>query len=95
METTATKSIIAEEILSKKGNRVWRVKVEGSKSKENTAYCKTALAAIKFCYILKKRTSCPISPISMDYLMYRNMKDKERNANLATATAEAETEATE
>lgn len=56
MENSTAKSIIAELIVSEKGNMVWRVKVDGSRSKKDIGYCKTALAAIRCCYMLQKRT---------------------------------------
>jgi len=57
----AKKSIFAELITSDKGNKVWKVFVLGSKNKEDMGFCKTAVAALKFAYILKARTGCRIS----------------------------------
>lgn len=61
MEKSTEKSIIAELVVSEKGNMVWRVKVDGSRSKKEVSYCKTALAAIRCCYMLRKKTGNPIS----------------------------------
>ena len=59
MEKSTEKSIIAELVVSEKGNMVWRVKVDGSRSKKEVSYCKTALAAIRCCYMLRKKTGNP------------------------------------
>lgn len=63
------KSIIAE-FLNIKGNKVWRVKVSGSKDKEKCGYCKSALSAIRLCYVFKARHKMPIDSQSMDLLLY-------------------------
>lgn len=76
MENQTMKSIIAELIVSEKGNMVWRVKVEGSRSKKDISYCKTALAAIRCCYMLRKRTGNPISENVMKRLRSEHYSSK-------------------
>lgn len=76
MENQTMKSIIAELIVSEKGNMVWRVKVDGSRSKKDISYCKTALAAIRCCYMLRKRTGNPISENVMKRLRSEHYSSK-------------------
>lgn len=76
MENQTVKSIIAELIVSEKGNMVWRVKVDGSRSKKETSYCKTALAAIRCCYMLRKRTGNSISEKVMKRLRSEHYSSK-------------------
>ena len=64
------KLIIAEEITSDKGNKIWRVKVSGSRSKKETAFCKTPLAALRFCYLLKSKTGVQFAPDVIDFLCF-------------------------
>ena len=68
MENQAIQFIIAELVVSEKGNYVWRVKLDGSRSKKEVSYCKSALAAIRCCYMLRKRTGHPISRNAMSRL---------------------------
>lgn len=72
------KTIIAE-FLKIKGNNVWRVKVQGSTDKKKVGYCKTALSAIRLCYIFKARHNMPINSQSMDLLLYVNNLTKTQN----------------
>ena len=65
------KTIIAE-FLKVKDQNVWRVKVKGSTDKKKVGYCKTALAAVRLCYVFKARHSLPIDSQSMDLLLYVN-----------------------
>ncbi len=76
MEKSTVKPIIAELVVSEKGNMVWRVKVEGSRSKKDTIFCKTALAAIRCCYLLRKRTEHPISHNVMKRLLAEKLSEK-------------------
>lgn len=76
MENPTVKSIIAELVVSEKGNMVWRVKVEGSRSKKDVSYCKTALAAIRCCYMFRKRTGNPISEKVMKRLRFEHYSSK-------------------
>ncbi len=69
------KTIVAE-FLNIKGNKVWRVKVEGTADKKKIGYCKTALSAIRLCYIFKSRHNVPINSHSMDLLLYVNSLTK-------------------
>lgn len=69
------KTIVAE-FLNIKGNKVWRVKIQGSKDKQKCGYCKTALSAIRLCYIFKSRHNLPINPQSMELLIYVNSLTK-------------------
>lgn len=77
MEKSTEKSIIAELVVSEKGNMVWRVKVDGSRSKKEVSYCKTALAAIRCCYMLQKRTGHPLQENVMKHL--RSLHKREKN----------------
>lgn len=65
------KTIVAE-FMKIKGNNVWRVKVDGSTDKKKVGYCKTALSAIRLCYIFKSRHNVPINSRCMDLLLYVN-----------------------
>lgn len=65
------KTIIAE-FMNIKGNKVWKVKVNGSKDKEKCGFCKSALSAIRLCYVFKNRHGLPIDSKSMDLLLYVN-----------------------
>lgn len=65
------KTIIAE-FLKIKGNNVWRVKVSGSTDKKKCGYCKSALSAIRLCYVFRSRFDTPINSQSMDLLIYVN-----------------------
>ena len=69
------KTIMAE-FLNIKGNKVWRVMVQGSKDKAKRGYCKSALSAIRLCYIFKSRHNLPINSQSMDLLLYVNSLTK-------------------
>ena len=65
------KTIVAE-FLNIKGNKVWKVMVQGTKDKQKIGYCKSALSAIRLCYIFKARHNLKINPQSMELLLYVN-----------------------
>lgn len=89
METQNNKkSIIAEMTISEKGNKVWRVKVLGSRSKKEVGYCKTPLSAIRFAYILKKQTGATIDSDCMDFLVFLNTRDKNKAEDKAAESVE-------
>lgn len=69
------KTIIAE-FMNIKGNKVWKVSVQGTTDKKKVGYCKTALSAIRLCYIFKTRHNVPINSRSMDLLLYVNSLSK-------------------
>ncbi len=77
MENSTAKAIIAELVVSKNGNMIWRVKVDGTRSKKEIGYCKTALAAIRCCYMLQKRTGHPLQENVMKHL--RSLHKREKN----------------
>lgn len=68
METKTEKIIIAENVISEKGNYIWKVSVAGSRSKKNVIYCVRALKAIRACYLLQARTGAKISHTCMQRL---------------------------
>lgn len=86
------KTIIAE-FVNIKGNNMWRVMVKGSKDKQKRGYCKTALSAIKFSYLLKKKFDTPIDSQCMNLLLYVNSYEKVALDLLASMSPEKKQEA--
>lgn len=78
METKKTKTITAEATNSPKGNRVWKVYVQGSRSKKNASYCTSAKKAMRFAFILKQRTGLYITKEALAFLMEEHAKTKEQ-----------------
>lgn len=72
METN--KTIIAENVISEKGNYVWKVSIAGSRSKKNIVYCITPLKAIRACYFLSKQTGADISEVCLRRLRTENTR---------------------
>ena len=62
-------SIVAEMVQSNKSeNNVWFVHVTGCDNPELQGYCKHAIKAMQFCFVLKARTQYPIEDSTMEQL---------------------------
>ena len=62
-------SIVAEMVQSNKSeNKVWFVHVTGCDDPELQGYCKHAIKALQFCFVLKARTQYPIEDSTMEQL---------------------------
>ena len=62
-------SIVAEMVQSNKSNNnVWFVHVTGCDNPELQGYCKHAIKAMQFCFILKARTQFPIEDNTLEQL---------------------------
>ena len=62
-------SIVAEMVQSnKRNNNVWFVHVTGCDNPELQGYCKHAIKAMQFCFILKARTQFPIEDSTLEQL---------------------------
>jgi len=90
MKKLNQKVIIAQMARSEKGNLVWHVQVQGSKAKKKNGYCKTALAAIRFAYMLKAQTGAAISTNCIERLVYAHNLTKQQTAEQAAQVAVAQ-----
>jgi hypothetical protein len=75
--------IVSVEKSNKSENNVWAVAITGEEQKQ--AYCKSARMAMRFAYLLKKRTGLYIEDLSMKLLSEEIARQK-----AAKAAAEAE-----
>lgn len=82
--------IVAEMVQSNQSdNQVWFVHVTGSDSPEHQGYCKSAIKAMRFAFVLKQRAQCRIADESLQQLMLIHSLTK------AAAVEGAETEPAE
>ena len=75
--------IVSVEKSNKSENNVWAVAITGEEQKQ--AYCKSANKAMRFAFLLKKRTGLYIEDLSMNLLSQEIARQK-----AAKAAAEAE-----
>ncbi len=83
------KNIIISVVKSNKSeNNVWAVSITGEEQKQ--AYCKSAYKAMRFAFLLKKRTGCYIEELSL-----KSLSSEIARRKAAKAAAEAEKAAAE
>ena len=66
---------------TRENNKIWSVGIEGEEQPQ--AFCKSAYKAMRFCFLLKKRTEG--ASISEDCLILLSAEIKEEKAALANA----------
>ena len=78
----ANNSIIISCVQSNKSeNNVWMVCIQGTKSGRN--YCRNAYTAMKYAFILKQRTGCPISDNCLTRLSHEIKLKKAQKIQMA------------
>lgn len=69
------KSIIIENVKSNQSNAmVWRVSIP--KRRKPTGFCKNAVSAMKYAFLLKAKTGLPISDSCLQRVMFEISKKK-------------------
>ena len=76
METRVITAAVAK--TTRENNKIWSVAIEGE---QPAAFCKSAYKAMRFCFLLKKRTEN--SSISEDCLVLLSAEIKEEKAKKA------------
>ena len=83
----ATSLIVISSVQSNKSeNMVWMVCIQGTEQGKN--YCRNAYTAMKYAFILKERTGCPISENCLLRLSHEIMMVKKAKANKIQIIAE-------
>ena len=85
MKTIST--IIISHVQSNRSeNKVWMVCIQGTEQGRN--FCRNAHTAMRYAFILKQRTGCPISDNCLTRLSHEIKMDKKAKANKIQLIAE-------